>query len=133
MMRVMPGRSGSSPLAMSSVKIAVLRLCSSGISVAAVLAVGPAGFVEVVRHPLLTARDLEQLAVEVDVPLGVDAGCRERAVERDTMAVSLGVDEHTVAIEDQGLHHGAAEREVTRLSKEARCRGSCRRTARSFP
>jgi hypothetical protein len=34
MMRVMPGRSGSSPLAMSPVKMAVLRLWSSGISVA---------------------------------------------------------------------------------------------------
>ena len=38
--RLMPGRSGRLPLAMRSVKIAVLRLCSSGISVSAVLPFG---------------------------------------------------------------------------------------------
>src|SRR5688572_28621324 len=71
------------------------------------LAVRPTVPVEVVRHALLATRDLEQLAVELDVPFGVDAGRSERAVERDAMAVALGVDEHTVAVEDQGLHGGA--------------------------
>ncbi len=89
---------------MRSVKIAVFFLCSSGISVCGGLAFGPARLVEVVRHALLAARDLEQLAVEIDVPLRVDPGGLERAVERDAMAVPLGVDEHTVAVEDQRLH-----------------------------
>ena len=68
-----------------SVKIAVLLLCSSGISVSAVLPVGQPLCVEVVRHALFAAGDLQQLAVELDVPFGVDAGLRECAVERDAM------------------------------------------------
>jgi hypothetical protein len=60
--------------------------------------------VEVVLHALFAAGDLQKLAVQLDAPLRFDAGFGKRAIERDAMSVTLGVDEHTVAIEDQCLH-----------------------------
>src|SRR4030095_11396672 len=99
------------------------------------LAVWPTVLVEIVRHALFAAGDLEQLAVELYVPLGVDTGRGERAVERDAMAVALGVDEHTVAVEDQSLHGALLARglRLRRPSTALRSRDSCRRIARSSP
>src|SRR5690606_13229050 len=42
---------------------------------------GPAVRVEVVRHALLAARDLKELAVKLDAPRDVEPGLLERFVE----------------------------------------------------
>src|SRR5690606_5157195 len=65
----------------------------------------PAELVEVRTHPLLAAGDLEQLAVEIDVPRDVEPDLGESAVERDAMTVALRIDEDPVAVEDQSFHH----------------------------
>src|SRR5690606_27428319 len=67
----------------------------------------PAGRLEVGGHALLAAGDLQQLAVELDVPGDVEPDGGERSIEGDTMAVALRVDENAVAVEDQCLHRDA--------------------------
>src|SRR5690606_21391404 len=77
----------------------------------------PAELVEVRAHPLLAASDLEQLAIEIDVPRDVETALGESAVERDAMAVALRVDEDSVAVEDQSFHHvGFAQATFARTS-----------------
>src|SRR5690606_40383732 len=66
---------------------------------------GPAVLVEVGPHALLAPGNEQQLAVEIDIPLGINAELGEGLVEAHAMAVTLGVDEHAVAIEYQRLDH----------------------------
>src|SRR5690606_3667120 len=67
----------------------------------------PARLLEVRPHALLAAGDLEQLAVELDVPGDIEPDVGEGTVERDAVAVALGVDENSVAVENQSLHDAA--------------------------
>ena len=56
---------------------------------------------QVVRHPLLTAADLQQIVVFVHTPFHVEPELGESPVERHTVAISLRVDNHSVLIEDE--------------------------------
>ena len=55
-------------------------------------------------HPLLAARDLELERVLVLGPFDRKPELAERLVERGTVAVTLGVGEDAVAIEDERRH-----------------------------
>ena len=55
-------------------------------------------------HPLLAARDLELDRVLLLGPFDRKPELAERLVERDAVAVPLGVSEDAVAIEDQRAH-----------------------------
>jgi len=54
-----------------------------------------------VQQPLAAAGDLQQVAVDVLVPAPGQPCVVERAVERDAMAVTLGVGQRAVDVEDQ--------------------------------
>ena len=51
-------------------------------------------------HQLVAGGDLQQLAVKLYVPEGVQAEFRESAIERYAMTVSFSVNEDTVAVEN---------------------------------
>src|SRR5690606_4429878 len=89
----------------------------------------PAGLLEVGTHALLAARNLEQLAVELDIPFDVEPHFGKRAVERDAVAILFRVDEDAVTIKNQCLHRCLLKPPSTALRR----RGWCRRTVRSFP
>jgi hypothetical protein len=59
--------------------------------------------VDIVLHPLLAAGDGEQLAVEGDVPVPVEAGIGKGLIEGGTVTVALGVGKGAVHVEEQGV------------------------------
>ena len=59
--------------------------------------------VDIVFHPLLAAGDGEQLAVQGDVPVPVEAGVLEGLIEGGPVAVALGVGKRAVNVEEQGV------------------------------
>ena len=66
-----------------------------------------------VGDPLPSAGDHQQLAVALDVPLQVHVVLREGLVERDPVAVALGLGEGPVDVEDDGgrqVRHGGVHR-----------------------
>jgi hypothetical protein len=71
-------------------------------------ACGPAELVEISAHALLAAGHQQQLGVEFDAPLRIDAHGCERPVEAHAVAVALGIHEHAVTVENDCLEgHGS--------------------------
>lgn len=58
---------------------------------------------EILVHALLAPSDLEQVAVQVDVPFVLEALAGEGLVEGNAVPVLLGIDEDSVAIEQESL------------------------------
>ncbi len=57
--------------------------------------------VYVMQNSLFSARDGKKLAVKPNRPIPIEAGLRECAIERDPVAVTLGVRQGSVHVEDQ--------------------------------
>ena len=62
--------------------------------------------VQVVREPFVTTLDVQQVAVERVAPLPVDSELVERLVVRHAVAVTLGIGQRAVHVEDDRLQGG---------------------------
>ena len=65
--------------------------------------------IDVARDAIRTARNLQQVFIELPIPIPTEAEIEKRLVERLTMKL-LGVDEGAVHVKEQGLelHHAAS-------------------------